>query len=303
MELSLSLSGTHITITLLGQAKEGGRFCDLYFRDFFCPDPSEAARVEVSVSGKGNNGLPLNDRDQKRVFEQLLPTKKVVAWLRDTISHPGDFPLHEKTICSFCLGGLLLFDPETARGHIFLLRQGPRRFQPLHRIFWIYFAQVLGERQRCFVHCAALVRDQKGALFFGDSGAGKSTLATNSAGCLVFSDDSPIFGRHNGEYHVFPSPFHQLDMSGGLKKEAIGQSARVTGLYFLTRDDRIHLERISKTMAISMIIKRYIHFFPYLSREARTTLFDLFFEACHSLPAYHFHIGRGHDVPGVITHR
>lgn len=299
----MSLANTNITITLLDQAKEGAPFCDLYFRDFFYQDHSEAARVKVSVSGKGNNGFPLSAREQERVFEQLLPPKEVAAWFRDTLKHTGDFPIQEKTICSFCLGGLLLFDPETARGHIYLLRQGARRLQPLYRIFWIYFAQVLGEQHCCFVHCAALAKDREGALFFGDSGAGKSTLASNSAGCLVFSDDSPIFGRHNGEYHVFPSPYHQLDMSGGLKKEIIGQNARVRGLYFLTRDDRVHLERISKRMAISMIIKRYIHFFPYLSPEAKSALFDLFFEACHTLPAYHFHVDRGQDVPGVITDR
>ena len=302
VELSLSLANTNITITLLDQAREGAQLCNHFFRDFLHQDLPEAARVKVNALGKGNNGFPSKARD-RRVFEELLPAKEVFPWLRDTLKHTGDFPIHKKIIYSFCLGGLLLFDPETAKGHIYLLRQGPRRFQPLHRIFWMYFAQVLGEHHRCFVHCAALVRDREAALFFGDSGAGKSTLAGNSNGSLVYSDDSPVFSRHNGEYHVFPSPYHQLDPSEGLKKEVIGQSARIKGLYFLTRDERLHLERISRKRTISMIIKRYIHFFPYLSPDAKSALFDLFLEVCHTLPAYHFHIDQVQDVPGVITDR
>ena len=301
-ELALNLADTNITITLLDEAREGVPLCNRFFRDFLHQGQPEAARVTVRAMGKENCGFPLKARD-RRVFEQLLPTKEMLPWLRDTLKHTGDFPIHEKTVCSFCLGGLLLFDPKTARGQIYLLRQGQRRFQPLHRIFWMFFAQALGEQHRCFVHCAALAKDREGALFFGDSGAGKSTLAGNSNGCAVFSDDSPVFSRHNGEYHMFPSPYHQLHLSGGLKTEIIGKSARVKALYFLTRDERVHLERISGKRAISMIINRFIHFFSYLSPDAKSTLFDLFLEVCHTLPAYHFHIGRRQDVPGLITDR
>ena len=303
VEFALNLAGTNIAITLLDKAREGAPLCSHFFRDVLHQGHPEAARVKVIAPEKGNNGFPLNAGDQEQVFEQLLPPKKVAEWLRDTLKHTGDFPIHEKTVCSFCLGGLLLFDPETARGQIYLLRQDQRRFQPLHRIFWMYFAQVLGEHHRCFVHCAALAKDREGALFFGDSGVGKSTLADNCNGCLVFCDDSPVFSRHNGEYYMFPSPYHQLDLSGGLKKEVIGKSARVKALYFLTRDERVHLDRISRKRAISMIINRFIHFFPYLSPDAKSALFDLFIEVCHTLPAYHFHIGRSQDVPGVITDR
>lgn len=303
MEFGLNLAGINITITLLDQAQEGAWFCNSFFRDFFHQNQPTVASVEVSTLGRARNGFPLKTRDQNRVLEQLLPAKETAAWLRDTLNHTRDSPIHEKLIYSFCLGGLLLFDPETAKGHIYLLRKGRRRFQPFLRIFWMFFAQVLGEQNSCFVHCAALAKDHEGALFFGDSGAGKSTLAANSNGCLVFSDDSPIFGKQNGEYQMFPAPFHQLDPLVGLKKEIIGQSARVNALYFLTKDKGIHLKEISKSRALSMIIKRYIHFFPYLSPDAKTTLFDLFFEACDNLPAYYFHIGRSQDVPGIITHR
>jgi len=303
VELGLNLANTNITITLLDQAQDGARFCNAFFREFFHQNQATVASVEVSTLGRARNGFPLKTRDQNRVLEQLLPPKETAAWLRNTLNHTGDFPIHEKLICSFCLGGLLLFDPETAKGHIYLLRKGRRRFQPLHRIFWMYFAQVLGEQHRCFVHCAALAKDGEGALFFGDSGAGKSTLAANSDGCLVFSDDSPIFSEQNGEYRMFPSPYHQLDPTGGLRKEIIGQSARVNALYFLTKGEETHLKGISKSRALSMIIKRYIHFFSYLSPDAKSDLFDLFFEACDNLPAYYFHIGRSQDVSEIITHR
>jgi hypothetical protein len=153
----------------------------------------------------------------------------------------------------------------------------------------MYLAQVLGEKKACFIHSAALVKSGKGYLFFGDSGAGKSSLSKMSDGAVVLSDDSPILSRRNGDYLVFSSPYHQMDPSKGLDQEGIGRSARVEGLYFLFKDDRLFLDEISKEEAVSRIIKRYILFFPYLSSRAKSVLFDLTLELCHRLTVHKLH--------------
>jgi hypothetical protein len=212
-----------------------------------------------------------------------------------------DFPINKKTICSFCPDGLLLFNRDTVSGRIFIFKQAIDCFHSLYRLLWIYFAQVLGEKGGCFLHAAALGKDGEGYLLMGDSGAGKSTIARLCPECTVFSDDGPIFFKRNGEYRVYPSPFHQIDPVNGLDKKIIQMNARVKGLYFLIKDNQAFLRNISKKRAFSMILKRYIHFFPYLSAQAKSAIFDLFFEVCNKFPIYDLHFRRDQDVWGVIT--
>ena len=91
-----------------------------------------------------------------------------------------------------------------------------------------------------------------------------------------------------------------MDIAEGLDKDVIKMDARVKGLYFLVKDNRVFLANISKKEAFSMILKRYIHFFPYLSAQAKSAIFDLFFEACDRLPIYKLHFGRDQDVWSVL---
>ena len=96
----------------------------------------------------------------------------------------------------------------------------------------------------------------------------------------------------NGEYTVFPSPYQQIDLTRGLGKKTIHIQAQVKGLYFLVKDRSTYLEPISKKDAFSAILKRHIHFFPFLSAPAKAALFDLFFRACDKIPMYNLHFTR-----------
>lgn len=300
MELMVNLAETNLTIGFLGQAKKAIPLCNQFLRGFVRPGKTGGPRIEVSILRKTNDRFPLRGKAGSPIFEQLLPTEDVAAWLKKSPGYTEDFPLSEKTISSFCLDGLLLFDPDTAAGRLYLLKQGPGCFRPLYRLLWMYFAQVLGEKAGCFVHAAALVKDEEGYLFMGDSGAGKSTFVKLCPEYHVLSDDGPIITSRNGEYRIYPSPYHQMDFEKGLDKEVIHMSARVKGLYFLIKDDRVSLERVSKKEAFSMILKRYIHFFPYLSAQAKTALFDLFFDVCYGLPAYYLYFRRDQDLRKAI---
>jgi len=302
MELTVNLAGTNITITLLGEAKSALPLCNQFFRDFLQPGRRGDAEIKVSILRKPNGSFPALSKTGKPIYEQRLPTRDVAAWLKEVPGYKEDFSISERTICSSCLDGLLLFDPETAAGRIYLLKQGHGCFQPIYRLFWMYFAQVLGEEKGCFVHSAALVKNDEAYVLIGESGAGKSTLSEVCRGCMVFSDDGPIFRKWDGEYHVFPSPYHQLDASMGLNKEVPAMSAKIKGLYFLTKDDRVYLEDLPKKKAISLIINRHIHFFLYLSAQARSAIFDLFFETCNKLPTYYLHFCGNQDVFRFISH-
>jgi len=301
MKITLNLAGTNISIIFLGQAKKAIPLCNHFFGDFLHPDQRIDAKMKVNILKKPDDNFPIRSTARNPISEQLLSTQDVAAWLRQVPEYHDDFPISEKTICSFCMDGLLLFNPVTAAGRIYLLKQAPGFFQPLYRLFWMYFAQVLGEEEGCFIHSAALAKDEEGYLFVGDSGAGKSTLARVCSECSVLSDDGPILRKRDGEYRVFASPYHQMDLLKSLDKDVIKMSAKLKGFYFLTKDNRVYLEELSKKKAISMIIKRHIHFFSYLSTKAKSAIFDLFFEACHKLDTYYLHFCRDQDVLRFIT--
>ena len=257
--------------------------------------------IKVIILKNTNGFSPTLGKAGDSNFEQQLISKEVFAWLSRSPDYQEDFPENEATIASSCLDGLLLFDPDTAAGRIYLLNEGIACFRPLHRLLWMYLAQVLGEKKACFMHGAALVKGRKGYLFLGDSGAGKSSLSKISDGAVVLSDDSPILSRRNGDYQVFSSPYHQMDPSEGLDKEAIGRSARLEGLYFLFKDERLYLDGVSRKEAVSMILKRHILFFPYLSGRAKSALFDLIIEMCHRVPIRNLHFCLDQDVWGLIS--
>ena len=302
MELALNIAGTQVTINFLGQTEKAIPLCNRFFRGFMQSDQRVDAETGLSILKKPVSRYHIRKIAGSRVFEKLLPVRDVAKWLEGIQGHNRDFPMNEKTICSFCLNGLLLFDPGTSAGRIYLLKEGDGYFQPLYRLIWIYLSQVLGEMGGCFVHAAALVKDGEGSLFIGGSGSGKSSLARKlSQKYHVFSDDSPILFSQNGEHKLYPSPYHQMDPLKGLDKEVLRMSAGLKGLYFLVKDEQVFLDRVSRKEAFSMILMQYIHFFPYLSAEAKATLFDLFFDACYKIPAYYFHFRLDYDLWKVIN--
>jgi hypothetical protein len=301
MKLTVKLASTAIEIDFFGNAEKAMPLCEKYFECFIHPGQERDSRVEIRVVKRPKNSLSPWEKVERPIFEQLLPTQDVVTWLREYPEYIEDFPFNEKTICSYCLGGLLLFNPDTAGGRIYLLKQGPSCFRPLYRLLWMYFAQVLGEKGGCFVHAAAIVRDGESHLFMGDSGSGKSNLAKHCTGCTVLSDDGPILARQNGECLVFPSPYHQTGPGEGLDRDVIQMSGTLKGIYFLIKDNQLLLEHVSREEALLLILKRYIHFFPYLSKHAKRVLFDLFFEVCYNIPSYNFYFKKDQDVLSVIN--
>jgi hypothetical protein len=299
MNLSIKIAGTIFTISFTGETERVVPLFHRFFMDFLHPGDKGDAGIRICIPGKAVNGLMEALGLQDRVMEQRVSIRDVSPWLK-RIPEPEEDFLDDETIASFCLGGLLLFQPDRLAGRIYLLKEGPECFMPLLRLFWIYFAQVLGESKGCFVHSTALVKDKKGYLFLGESGAGKSTLARAAGESIVLSDDSPVFSKQNGDYRVFPSPYHQIDPMKGLGKEAAGMSAGVEAIYFLSRSRRIFREKVSRREAVSMILKRHILFFPYLSRRAKTDLFDLILGACEHIPVHHLHFCPDQDLWGTV---
>ena len=300
MKMTVSLAGTNITLEVTDQKEEIRSFFEYFFRGFIRTDLKGTVAVRLSALPKTGKDLPAGTLIRNHPLERLLPPGEVKKWLAGAPGCTGNFSIDETTLCSLSREGLLLFNPETSDGRIFFFKPAQDSLYSLHRLLWIYFAQVLGEIGGCFLHAAALAKGKHGAIFFGDSGAGKSTIAGLCPEWTVFSDDGPIFFERNGEYTVYPSPYQQIDLLRGLNKETLHMKARVKGLYFLVKDRRPFLEAISKKAAFSLILNRHIHFFPFLSARAKTTLFDLFFRVCDIIPLYNLHFTKSLGVQEVI---
>ena len=299
MKLTVGMANTVIGIDLFGEAERALPLCMAYFKDFIDPERKEDATIKITILENPGKNPPIKKTGRKPVVEQRLSTEDVKRWLETIPGYSNDFPMTETTISSYCLGGLLLFNPETSDGSI-LLREGPRCIQPTYRLLWMYLAQVLGERKGCFIHSAALARDGKGYLFLGESGAGKSTLAKLYGGSGVFSDDCPVLCECQDEYLVFPSPYRQAGFLEGSDRDVTGTNAQLEGFYFLCKDDRTYLEDISKQEAISLIINRHLFFFQYLSNRARSHLFGIFCDLCDKMSPYKLHFCLDEDIWGAI---
>jgi len=301
MLLTARLAGRTIALRFSARAAAAMPFCRFYLKEFIAPEPARTdIGIRIDVLDRPKGDFAFGSLLRETLFEHLVPAGPVADWLGRRPEMEADFPIGETTVCALCLDGLLLFDPKSSAGQILLLNPGPKCYRPLHRLLWMYFAQVLGEQALCFVHCAAVSRKGKGYLFWGDSGAGKSTLARTSDGGVVLSDDSPIFFRKDGEFRVCPSPFHQLDLLGGLEESAIDVESKVEGFYFLVKDNRLYRKDVARRHAFAVILQKYIHFFPYLSAGARAALFNLFFEATRKIPSYDLHFALNQNIWEVI---
>jgi hypothetical protein len=293
VELDINLAGIRIGMIFLDHAQKAVPLLERCFQGYVEPRGLRDTEIVVSLLGEPGPPFPLEALSCQPIVEQRLSAAQVAEWLGQHPDCHPDAVVTDETILALSLGGLLLFDPPTGNGHIYLLKQGPECFQPLLHLSWMYFAQVLGEKGCCFVHGAALAKGGKGYLFIGHSGAGKSTVASQCNGSIVLSDDSPIFRKENGRFCLFASPYHQLRLSCGQDERAPRMSVPAKGLYFLNQSDHLHLEMVSRPQAVSMLLGQHIHFFAYLSRRAKASLFDLFLEACNRLPAYRFYFGLG----------
>lgn len=302
MQTSFRLAQTNFQLTFQDEAKDAERFCRHFFHLFLNDTASVEARLLISVVSSQIPAFPpakILEVDQ--YVEKLLNPHEVALWIKQlAVACPI---LGEQTICASSLNGLLLFEPATLQGRIILLKNNSKTYNPLFRLIWIYLAQVLGEKESCFVHATALAKNGSGCLLIGESGAGKSTAAASCASCLVLSDDGPILQQQAGACILFASPFHQLGIAEGLKKDALNADAKAEAFYFLVQDKTTYTEHVSPKEAFSRIIGSHIHFFPYLSPKAKVSLFDLWLDACHRLPAYNLHFCRNQDLgPIVLTH-
>jgi hypothetical protein len=303
MDITLNLASTRVNLEFTGRSKNVARVYQYLFRDFLADlnKSSTHAKLKVIPLEETPVSFPWSEGVQVEVVERRISAEDVQRWLDSQPDYAESYPWSDRTLGCHCLDGVLLFEPGSNEGRLYVVQQDDHSFRSLYRLFWIYFAQVLGEAGGCFVHAAALIKGDKGYLFLGDSGAGKSTLAQTSEEGKIFSDDGPIVLAKDGTCWVYPSPYHQLGPETGLDKEVIHARAGIQGFYFLVKDSRNYVEPVPKRLALPLLVKRHTHFFNHLSPRGKEAVFDLFSEACNTVDSYNFHFRGDRLVWSVLN--
>ena len=184
--------------------------------------------------------------------------------------HDHDLHLSGKTFSAHC-------DLKARTGRI---RQG-LNLTPLDLLLKVLYSQLLLQEDAFFLHACALVRNEKGYLFFGPTGSGKSTLA-RLAGRGILADEFVIVKRQphavDQPYAVYGTPFW-----GGMNA-----AAPLVGLFHLRHAKR-HTEVLPLT-PVSLLRKLFPclgGFIPAVHEQA--CLFDLAGSLVKQVLGYEFH--------------
>jgi hypothetical protein len=257
---------------------------------------ADLQNIEVCLmpsDGKALFGVP---EDHVDPIEFALTVEQLTHWVNGNIESSDNICINHETIGIQSLSGLLIFTPENNCGKVYLPGKDRHPYRSLYRLFWIYFAQVLGESGGCFIHAASMAKEGKGFVFMGGSGAGKSTLARLSNGGEVLSDEAPVIIEIRDEPRVFPSPYHQMDIEHSFGKSLVMSGVPVGSLNFIIQDKNTYIEPIDARDAVAMILARSIIFFSYVTTRAKAKIFDLFHRTCHRLPINFLHYEMKTDV-------
>jgi hypothetical protein len=150
------------------------------------------------------------------------------------------------------------------------------------------------------LHGTGIRRQGIGHLFLGLSGDGKTTIARLSPPEGVISDDGIIVERDMSDFRLAHAPLDQSDYYLGNSKKLTRDKAGIMIGFFLKKDDRAYLERVSPLDACSIILKNHIHYFRYFPPKSVEGSFTLVSDLCRSVPFYMLHFRKDSTFWNVI---
>lgn len=160
----------------------------------------------------------------------------------------------------------------------------------VHRATYFVAATSLPLQNSLLLHGVGITRNNLGCLFLGASSAGKTTVAELSPEREVISDDGIIVKREGSRYFLSPSPFDQFTGPRRQLRDAPEQQkAKLAMGFFLQKDTVNYLEGLSPADSSSLILKKYIHFFRYVTPEMAKSTFRLVTDLCRKVPFYTLH--------------
>ncbi|MGA3206868.1 MAG: hypothetical protein ABSE05_03485 [Syntrophales bacterium] len=200
------------------------------------------------------------------------------------------YPISRHSIVVGYLNGCLAYNLSSNEAYLLLFGSHDQNnfVATLHKMLFIFFSFVLGEKNRFLVHGAGLEdkHGEGGFLFLGDSGTGKTTVASFAGMDAVLSDDAPVLGTEDGIFYIFSSPFSQVNMFEERSSDYFRKKVQLRRLLFLIKADELRVLPRERHTAMMQMLKSHVHSFELLNRELRISAFNFCYDLCRSIPAY-----------------
>lgn len=153
------------------------------------------------------------------------------------------------------------------------------------------YSQILALNKGALLHAAAVVKDRKAFLFFGQAGAGKSTVAGISRKHQVLGDDIIAVRKKDGHYYAFSTPWAQQPFI----KPTSSQKCKVAAIFFINKSARVSFQSLESAEALFKLLSRHIHFLTYTQKPLLGAIFFTLSDFTRHLPAYEMEFVKARD--------
>jgi hypothetical protein len=158
----------------------------------------------------------------------------------------------------------------------------------------ILVAQVLAERQGCFLHSAGVSMDGKGLLFVGHSDAGKSTTSLMlKPHAEILCDDRIIVRKWPDGFRIHGTWSH------GDVPDVSGESAPLTAILFLKQAPENRLEPIDDTSEVARKLLACL-IKPFVTADWWDKTLTLIESIAREVPCYDMHFDKSGDIVPML---
>lgn len=144
----------------------------------------------------------------------------------------------------------------------------------------ILYSYLLTSQNGFMLHAAAIVRRDKGYVFFGPSNSGKSTIASLSSEFTVLGDELIAIRKMSNGYHIFGTPF----WDGKNTRLSIEQ---IQGFFRLHKGPHFSLHKVSSSQAVQEILTNVE--FGVKTPSLVESIFTTSCEIMEKAPCYEMH--------------
>ena len=194
---------------------------------------------------------------------------------------------------------IAVFSKDYARGRIYNDREEVFLRGGIHSLTLmptdqIFLAQLLADRQACFIHSSGVIMGGKGYLFVGHSEAGKSTMMKKLMKEVeILCDDRVIVRRWPDGFKIHGTWSHGEvpDVSAG--------SAPLSGLFFLNKSEDNRIVPLRDPGEITKMILPFL-IRPFVTGAWWEKALVLIGEIASEVPCYSLHSDKGGGIVGLL---
>jgi len=203
--------------------------------------------ILVRIRGKRLNNLKENYRgfiSNRRYVHSVLNCRKPVS-----SNAVGKVQQKGRRNRYFLYKDILFFDQRLKEANLFLPRDNKGRWIDL--ALRTVYSKLFWHKKGLLLHCAGIIKDNRAYLFIGPSGAGKTTVVKKSKNFSLLSDDMVGIRKVGKEFIAVATPWGSYQ---GEFLQTNKLSSPIGFIYFLKKDKKMFLRKISPAKAIVMVL-------------------------------------------------